>query len=248
MKLNLEYNPCIVNSAYAPEQKNIAPVIIAGIIAAGAALAGGGASIAASNHANNKALAENEKNRQWQEDMYTKYNSPTARFNEMSNLGYNPNTILSGGQIGQGTMSSNVGVPNIQTPDLSSISQAGNSIADAVMQYDVLQSQAYKNYKEAGKSEAETTLIQATQEAQVAYQTTLASKTQEEQLLVKEQRNKLLEEEKLLKAQTLLTDTQTAPAHWVSLDALFNALFEISNGSVIKILSLDDGNLYRNFK
>ena len=81
-------------------QKHIAPLVLGGIIAAGASLAGNAIGSASQSKTNQTSIdinrennafnaAEAEKQRQWQEDMWTKnneYNSPTA----MISRGLNP--------------------------------------------------------------------------------------------------------------------------------------------------------------
>lgn len=130
-------------------QKHIAPLVLGGIIAAGASLAGNAIGSASQKKTNQTSIdinrennefnaAEAEKQRQWQEAMWTKnneYNSPTA----MISRGLNPyigsslgagisKTPASGGSAAQAA-----GMPSLQAfrPDFSDVGSALASMAQA---------------------------------------------------------------------------------------------------------------------
>ena len=130
-------------------QKHIAPLILGGIIAAGASLAGNAIGSASQSKTNQTSIdinrennafnaAEAEKQRQWQEAMWTKnneYNSPTA----MISRGLNPyigssvgagvsRSPASGGSAAQAAV-----MPSLQAfrPDFSDVGSALASMAQA---------------------------------------------------------------------------------------------------------------------
>ena len=139
----------IGESFLTPNDKCIAPLLLGGIIAAGASLAGniiGSASQSSTNETskeiaemNNKFNAEQAQlNRTWQEDMWSKnneYNSPDA----MISRGLNPFTPSSVGAgvsrsaAGPGAQAQSAGLPSLQAfrPDFSDVGTALASMAQA---------------------------------------------------------------------------------------------------------------------
>ena len=130
-------------------EKYIAPLVLGGIIAAGASLAGNAIGSASQNKTNQTSIdinrennafnaAEAEKQRQWQEEMWNKnneYNSPSA----MISRGLNPyigssvgagvsRSLASGGSAAQAA-----GMPSLQAfrPDFSDVGTALASMAQA---------------------------------------------------------------------------------------------------------------------
>ena len=115
---------------FSPNDKCIAPLILGGIIAAGASLAGNaiGASSQASTNKTAKAIAEmNNKfnaeqaqlNRDWQEDMWNKnneYNSPDAMISRGLNpfIGSNVGAGVSRTTAGSGAQAQSAGLPSLQ--------------------------------------------------------------------------------------------------------------------------------------
>lgn len=131
-----------------PNDKCIAPLLLGGIIAAGASLAGniiGASSQSSTNQAskdiadmNNKFNAEQAQlNRDWQEDMWNKnneYNSPSA----MISRGLNPFIGNTGAGVsksiaGSGAQAQSSGLPSLQAfrPDFSDVGTALASMAQA---------------------------------------------------------------------------------------------------------------------
>lgn len=138
----------IGESMLSPNDKCIAPLILGGIIAAGASLAGniiGSSSQSSTNQAskdiadmNNKFNAEQAQlNRDWQEDMWNKnneYNSPSA----MISRGLNPFIGNTGAGVsksiaGSGAQAQSAGLPSLQAfrPDFSDVGTALASMAQA---------------------------------------------------------------------------------------------------------------------
>lgn len=130
-------------------QKHIAPLVLGGIIAAGASLAGnaiGSASQSKTNQASidinreNNAFnaAEAEKQRQWQEDMWTKnneYNSPTAMISRGLNpyIGSSTGAGVSKSPASGGSAAQAAGMPSLQAfrPDFSDVGSSLASMAQA---------------------------------------------------------------------------------------------------------------------
>lgn len=132
-----------------PTEKQIAPLVLGGIIAAGASLAGnviGAASQSSTNEAskelaemNNKFNAEQAQlNRDWQEDMWNRnneYNSPSAMISRGLNpfIGSNTGAGVSKSTAGSGAQAQSAGLPSLQAfrPDFSDVGSALASMAQA---------------------------------------------------------------------------------------------------------------------
>ena len=139
----------IGESFLSPSEKQIAPLILGGIIAAGASLAGNviGASSQSSTNKTSKDIAEmNNKfnaeqaqlNRDWQEDMWNKnneYNSPSAMISRGLNpfIGSNIGAGVSKSTAGAGAQAQSAGLPSLQAfrPDFSDVGSALASMAQA---------------------------------------------------------------------------------------------------------------------
>lgn len=113
------------------------PLTIAGIIAGGATLAAGGAQIAANSNMNRKNRAwqskEAEKTRNWQELMYSRYQSPQAQADQMAAAGINPYSHTeSPSSVGSGSSAT---LPSQYPLDLSSpVAGAVEQINNTIMQ------------------------------------------------------------------------------------------------------------------
>lgn len=132
-----------------PNDKCIAPLLLGGIIAAGASLAGNviGASSQSSTNEMSKDIAEmNNKfnaeqaqlNRDWQERMWNKnneYNSPNAMISRGLNpfIGSNIGAGVSRTTAGSGAQAQSAGLPSLQAfrPDFSDVGSALASMAQA---------------------------------------------------------------------------------------------------------------------
>lgn len=130
-------------------QKHIHPLIIGGIVAAGASLAGNAIGSASQNKTNQTSIdinrennafnaAEAEKQRQWQEAMWTKnneYNSPTAMISRGLNpyIGSSVGAGVSKSPASGGSAAQAAGSPSLQAfrPDFSDIGTALASMAQA---------------------------------------------------------------------------------------------------------------------
>lgn len=139
----------IGESFLSPNDKCIAPLILGGIIAAGASLAGnaiGAASQSNTNDAskeiaemNNKFNAEQAQlNRDWQERMWNKnneYNSPDAMISRGLNpfIGSNIGAGVSRSVAGSGAQAQSAGLPSLKAfrPDFSDVGSALASMAQA---------------------------------------------------------------------------------------------------------------------
>lgn len=139
----------IGESFLSPSEKQIAPLLLGGIIAAGASLAGNiiGASSQSSTNETSKDIAEmNNKfnaeqaqiNRNWQENMWNKnneYNSPNAMISRGLNpfIGSNVGAGVSKSTAGSGAQAQSAGLPSLQAfrPDFSDIGSALASMAQA---------------------------------------------------------------------------------------------------------------------
>ena len=139
----------IGESFLSPSEKQIAPLLLGGIIAAGASLAGNAIGAASNNKANQTSIDINRENNQfnaeqariqrdWQEDMWNKnnsYNSPNA----MIACGLNPFIGSSAGagvsksSASGGSAAQAVGMPSLQAfrPDFSDVGTALASMAQA---------------------------------------------------------------------------------------------------------------------
>lgn len=195
MKYNYNFNPAC--PYHGPMHKNVATIAAALIsaMAAGAASAANAKSVSDTNQANQQ---NNKEARDWSEYMYNKYQSPQALYDQYRAIGYNPLTIMDNGTINGNVPSVPSALPN-QSANFDSLANSGNVIANNVMQSEVLNSQAYKNYKEGGKSEAETETIQDLRDAIVKLETAKANWTEQQ---VKESEAKT----NLLKSQKSYTD------------------------------------------
>lgn len=130
-------------------QKHIAPLVLGGIIAAGASLAGNAIGSASQNKTNQTSIdinrennafnaAEAEKQRQWQEEMWTKnneYNSPTAMISRGLNpyIGSSVGAGVSKSPASGGSAAQAAGMPSLQAfrPDFSDVGTALASMAQA---------------------------------------------------------------------------------------------------------------------
>lgn len=130
-------------------EKHIAPLVLGGIIAAGASLAGNAVGAASQNKANNANLqinrennafnaAEAEKQRAWQESMWNKnneYNSPSAMISRGLNpyIGSSVGAGVSKSPASGGASASAATSPSLQAfrPDFSDIGSALASMAQA---------------------------------------------------------------------------------------------------------------------
>ena len=130
-------------------QKHIAPLVLGGIIAAGASLAGNAIGSASQSKTNQTSIdinrennafnaAEAEKQRQWQEKMWTKnneYNSPTAMISRGLNpyIGSSVGAGISKSPASGGSAAQAAGMPSLQAfrPDLSTVDTALASFAQA---------------------------------------------------------------------------------------------------------------------
>ena len=132
----------IGESFLSPSEKQIAPLLLGGIIAAGASLAGNAIGAASNNKTNRTSIAINRENNQfnaeqariqrdWQEEMWNmnnSYNSPNA----MISRGLNPFIQGSAAMAGSkspasgGAAASAAGMPSLQAfrPDFSSVFQS----------------------------------------------------------------------------------------------------------------------------
>jgi hypothetical protein len=139
----------IGESFLSPNDKCIAPLLLGGIIAAGASLAGniiGASSQSSTNEAskdiaemNNKFNAEQAQlSRDWQERMWNKnneYNSPNAMISRGLNpfIGSNIGAGVSKSTAGSGAQAQSAGLPSLQAfrPDFSDVGSALASMAQA---------------------------------------------------------------------------------------------------------------------
>ena len=130
-------------------EKHIAPLVLGGIIAAGASLAGNAIGSASQNKTNQTSIdinrennafnaAEAEKQRQWQESMWTKnneYNSPTAMISRGLNpyIGSSVGAGVSRSPASGGSAAQAAGSPSLQAfrPDFSDVGTALASMAQA---------------------------------------------------------------------------------------------------------------------
>lgn len=130
-------------------EKHIAPLVLGGIIAAGASLAGNAIGSASQNKTNQTSIdinrennafnsAEAEKQRQWQEAMWNKnneYNSPTAMISRGLNpyIGSSAGAGVSKSPASGGSAAQAAGMPSLQAfrPDFSNVGTALASFAQA---------------------------------------------------------------------------------------------------------------------
>lgn len=130
-------------------EKHIAPLVLGGIISAGASLAGNAIGSVFQNKTNQTSIdinrennafnaAEAEKQRQWQEAMWHKnneYNSPTAMISRGLNpyIGSSVGAGVSKSPASGGSAAQAAGMPSLQAfrPDFSSVGTALASFAQA---------------------------------------------------------------------------------------------------------------------
>lgn len=130
-------------------EKCIAPLVLGGIIAAGASLAGNAIGSASQNKTNQTSIdinrennafnaAEAEKQRQWQEEMWNKnneYNSPSAMISRGLNpyIGSSVGAGVSKSPASGGSAAQAAGMPSLQAfrPDFSDVGTALASMAQA---------------------------------------------------------------------------------------------------------------------
>lgn len=130
-------------------EKHIAPLVLGGIIAAGASLAGNAIGSASQNKTNQTSIdinrennafnaAEAEKQRQWQEEMWNKnneYNSPSAMISRGLNpyIGSSVGAGVSKSPASGGSAAQAAGMPSLQAfrPDFSDVGTALASMAQA---------------------------------------------------------------------------------------------------------------------
>lgn len=130
-------------------EKHIAPLVLGGIIAAGASLAGNAIGSASQNKVNDTNLqinrensafnaAEAEKQRNWQESMWNKnneYNSPSAMISRGLNpyIGSSAGACVSKSPASGGAAASAATAPSLQAfrPDFSDVGSALASMAQA---------------------------------------------------------------------------------------------------------------------
>lgn len=102
------------------------------------------------NRENNQFNAEQAQiQRDWQENMYNTYQSPSARRKQYEEAGFNPYLAMNGnsvGSVGSGSSASSAGTPNLQAPQLD-VSSFANSMAQVA--------QAIKLSKEASNVDAD---------------------------------------------------------------------------------------------
>ena len=139
----------IGESFLSPNDKCIAPLILGGIIAAGASLAGNAIGAASNNKTNQTSIDINRENnrfnaeqaqiqRDWQEkmwDMNNSYNSPNAMISRGLNpfIGSSAGAGVSRSPASGGSAAQAVGMPSLQAfrPDFSDVGTALASMAQA---------------------------------------------------------------------------------------------------------------------
>ena len=139
----------IGESFLSPNDKCIAPLILGGIIAAGASLAGNAIGAASNNKTNQTSIDINRENnrfnaeqaqiqRDWQEkmwDMNNSYNSPNAMISRGLNpfIGSSVGAGVSRSPASGGSAAQAVGMPSLQAfrPDFSDVGSALASMAQA---------------------------------------------------------------------------------------------------------------------
>lgn len=136
------------------------PITGSAVIAAGTNILGnllGFGSQQSTNRQNLKIMREQQA---WQEKMWNKqneYNTPENQLSLYQDAGYNPLTALNAmsGNSSAGSVGT-VQSAQMQATDFSGFGQAGQAIANAMLQKDLIQSQIDLNNANAGKSQAET--------------------------------------------------------------------------------------------
>lgn len=136
------------------------PILGSALISAGTSILGNLFGIGSQHSANKQNLKIMREQQAWQEKMWNKqneYNTPENQLSLYQDAGYNPLTALNAmsGNSSAGSVGS-VQSAQMQAADFSGFGQAGQAIANAMMQKELIQSQIDLNNANAGKSQAET--------------------------------------------------------------------------------------------
>lgn len=136
------------------------PIIGGALVGAGASFLGNLFGIGSQNSANKQNLKIMREQQAWQEKMWNKqneYNTPENQLSLYQDAGYNPLTALNAmsGNSSAGSVGT-VQSAQMQAADFSGFTQAGQTIANAMMQKELIQSQIDLNNANAGKSESDT--------------------------------------------------------------------------------------------
>lgn len=136
------------------------PITGSAIIAAGTNILGNLLGFGSQQSTNKQNLKIMREQQAWQEKMWNKqneYNTPENQLSLYQDAGYNPLTALNSmsGNSSAGSVGS-VQSAQMQATDFSGFGQAGQAIANAMLQKDLIQSQIDLNNANAGKSEADT--------------------------------------------------------------------------------------------
>lgn len=136
------------------------PITGSAIIAAGTNILGNLLGFGSQQSTNKQNLKIMREQQAWQEKMWNKqneYNTPENQLSLYQDAGYNPLTALNSmsGNSSAGSVGT-VQSAQMQATDFSGFGQAGQAIANAMMQKELLQSQIDLNNANAGKSRAET--------------------------------------------------------------------------------------------
>lgn len=138
----------------------IDPITGSAIIAAGTNILGNLLGFGSQQSTNKQNLKIMREQQAWQEKMWNKqneYNTPEHQLSLYQAAGYNPLTALN--QMSGNSSAGSVGTvqsAQMQATDFSGFGQAGQAIANAMLQKDLIQSQIDLNNANAGKSEADT--------------------------------------------------------------------------------------------
>lgn len=138
----------------------IDPITGSAIIAAGTNILGNLLGFGSQQSTNKQNLKIMREQQAWQEKMWNKqneYNTPEHQLSLYQDAGYNPLTALNSmsGNSSAGSVGT-VQSAQMQATDFSGFGQAGQAIANAMMQKELIQSQVDLNNANAGKSKAET--------------------------------------------------------------------------------------------
>ena len=134
------------------------PITGSAIIAAGTNILGNLFGIGSQHNANRQNLKIMREQQAWQEKMWNKqneYNTPENQLSLYQDAGYNPLTALNAmsGNSSAGSVGS-VQSAQMQAADFSGFGQAGQAIANAMLQKDLIQSQIDLNNANAGNESA----------------------------------------------------------------------------------------------
>lgn len=164
-----------------PKEKHIAPIVGAGLIGAGASLVGGLLGSFGQSNTNKANERINERNLQWQEEMWNKtneYNNATNQRQRLLDAGINPLSVQ-----GMGTaQAQNLSAPT-QLPMQNSMAAIGQGVADAGLKYAQMKNiEADTNLKneEAGKTNAETATINGMRDGQIQLQNVTITNVQKD--------------------------------------------------------------------